>query len=340
MWIIWAIIVVCLLAFVIMGDIQMGPVERIVDNREGIPIVSDGVVIDKLKFNTDFSKKNENGAMVNFYTKQIQRTADQTKTSAVLDSHKDNIATLNVHMFKSINLNYPVRECMDSTLQLMYRFNISVLALQEVPVRYLDDFQDLIESRKLYHTIDDFDESFVDTKEPLTNVVISTYPIIKEKKILLTTEQPHRFKHRHAIFFRVPAHPNYGEKIFCTTHLEVDIFTMHQGQKMQLKNEVIRKLQLRDIFAFGTSGPDIIMGDLNLEPESPEYAKLVAKYEIDSKVEYTVPKFDEHQIPTSDYIWFKKNDKKATWSIQTYDVNYPWSDHRPVIGVYATLGVS
>jgi len=327
-WIIVAIIIVCLLAFVIMGDFQMGPTKREPYMGEGVPIVSDGVIIDKLKFNNDFKNKNRNGAMVDFYTKQLKRTADQTKTSSTLDSHKDNICTLNVHMFEPINLNYSVIECMEATIQLMHRFNISVLTLQEVPVDYLDEFQDLLEHNSLYHTIDDFDESFIGTKEPITNVVISRYPIIKEKKILLTTEQPHIFKHRHAIFFKVPAHPHHGEKLFCTTHLEVDVFS-----DKKKSNEAVRKLQLRDIFAFNKTGPDIIMGDLNLEPQSPEYAKLLTKYKIDSKVEYTVPTFEEDQIPISDYIWFKKNDEKATWSIQTYDVNYLWSDHRPVIGI-------
>jgi endonuclease/exonuclease/phosphatase family metal-dependent hydrolase len=335
MWIIWAIVVVCLLAFVIMTDFQMGPVKREPYMGEGVPIVSNGVIIDKLKFNSEFSQKNKNSAIVDFYTQQIQRTEDQSKTSAILDSHTDNIATLNVHMFEPINMNYTRYECMEATLQLMKRFNVSVLTLQEVPVDYLDEFQDLLERKNIYHTIDDFDEGFIGTKEPITNVVISKYPVIKEKKVLLSTEPTHIFKHRHAIFFRVPAHPHHGQKLFCTTHLEVDIFTTldNSGQKYQKSNEVIRKLQLRDIFTFNTSGPDIIMGDLNLEPESPEYAKLLTKYKIDSKVEYTVPKFDENQIPTSDYIWYKKNDEKATWSIQTYDVNYLWSDHRPVIGI-------
>jgi len=340
-WPILALLVLCLIVLAVMSDIQTGPT-RAVEPLHGIPIVLDDIVIDKLLFNPNFDGKKKQA--IEFYAKQVNRTERQAEISAVLDGNTDNIATINVHGFEPINLNYTKRECMQAPLQMMRRFNISVLAMQEVPINMLNEFYGiinddvLINGRQIYHSIDDFDAAFADSREPITNVVLSYYPIVKEKKILLTSEPDYIYRHRHAIFFRVPAHPQHGEKLFCTTHLEVGAPNEGGSNSDSVRG---RKNQLNDIFTYNKIGPDILMGDLNLWPDSPEYAKIATKYQINSEnVDYTIPNYRNLGLDGGktvvDYIWFRKNDVQATWSVKSYSINYPWSDHRPVVGVYTT----
>lgn len=339
-WPILALLVLCLIVLAVMSDIQTGPkIET--EPLKGIPIVLDDVVIDKLLFNPNFNSKRKQA--IEFYAKQVNRTDKQSDISAILDSSPDNIATINVNKFEPINLNYTKQECMQAPLQMMHRFNISVLVMQEVPINMLNEFYEvinndiLISGRKIYHTIDDFDAAFANSREPITNVVLSYYPIVSEKKVILTAEPDYIFRHRHAIFFRVPAHPIYGEKLFCTTHLEVGA---PDGAGIENMGAIRgRKNQLNDIFTYNKIGPDIILGDFNFWPDSPEYAKIAAKYQIDmSDIDYTIPNYRnlgyENGKTVVDYICFRKNDKQAIWSIKSYAINYPWSDHRPVIGAY------
>lgn len=343
-WPIVVLLIICLISFAILTDVREGPKKEVYLGK-GIPIVSNDVVIDKLLFNPHFFKKNTTAknAIIDFYTKQLQNK--DGKNQSIIDSKSDNIATLNCHGFEPINLNYTPTDCMVATIRLMKQYNISILALQEVPIPFLKEFHNIVNSSNIYHTIDDFDLALQGTKEDITNVVLSYYPIDKEKKLLLTSEPNYIFRHRSAIFFRVPKHPHYGTKLFCVTHLESGVPAVLNKNNTYIDSDTdirARKNQIRDIMNYpnaGTLGPDIFMGDFNFWPESPEYLKVAAKYKIDNHVDYTIPDFrdyndDPNRRPQVDYIWFKKNDANAKWSIRTYAVNYIWSDHRPVIGIY------
>jgi endonuclease/exonuclease/phosphatase family metal-dependent hydrolase len=350
-WVIFILIILCLLALAIMSDFKAGPTERVEDSRLGVSIVDfSGVVIDKLLMNPNFAQKDgaTHGAVTKFYMKQVQRTPTQTKISSIIDANKDNIATLNVHSFEPINLNYTRQECMEAPLQMMHRFNISILGIQEFPIKLADKFIEVLRAFSvkhqipIYHTIDDFELALRDSKESIANIVISKYPIIKERKVILPSEPEWIFRHRNAVFFRVPEHPTLGSKLFCLTHLEVGSYA--NNKEKENANIRGRKNQIHEIFNYDNKGPDIIMGDLNFRPgdanKGPEWSLLASKYKIDSGgVDYTIPDYmntgDETGQNIVDYIWFRKNDATASWSIQTYSVNYPWSDHRPVIGVYS-----
>lgn len=317
-----ALVVVCLLVFIVYTDFQMGPTVY-KEPLKGTPIMINDVVVDSILFNPHFDTKNRNGVIMDFYKKQFDRKAD---VSDKISLQHDNIATLNVHKFEPINLKYSIGDCIGAVFQLMDKFNICVMALQEVPLSRLDDFQHILESEGFYHTIDDFDESFrrFSFREPITNVVISKHPITVEKKLLLKTEDANIWKHRHAIFFKVGC-PKYLGKLFCATHLECNIYS---DNKLVSDNMVSRKLQIKDIFNYGQAGPDIIMGDLNLLPDSPEYLLLATRYsDSGNKERYTIPLYTGEPM-TVDYIWHK--DKIQ---VESYDVNYLWSDHRPVVGI-------
>lgn len=273
------------------------------------------ITTDKLTLNPEFRHPN----IVNFYKEQLNRSEEQTLQIADIEEHNDNITTLNVHSFHPINLEHDKKEVMEAPLKFMRRFNISLLVLQEVPLSALDQFANLVERSGLFHSINEFDDAFATSKEPITNMVISKYPIVLERKLLLPTEN-YVFRHRHAIFFRIPAHPIWPKKLFCATHLEVA--EMHPKDAVR-----IRKLQLRAII---DQNPDFIIGDLNFAEQTPEY-KMIAKFFKTSKAsKYTTTPWRT----TVDYIWYKKSDPDAKWHIETYSVNYIWSDHRPVIGVF------
>ncbi len=258
-------------------------------------------------------------AVARFYKAQLNRSEEQTLQIADIEEHSDNLATLNVHSFHPINLEHDKKEVMEAPLKMMRRFNISVLILQEVPVASLAVFTDLVERSGLHHTINEFDYDFATSKEPITNMVISRYPIVIERKLLLPAEN-YIFRHRHAIFFRIPAHPIWPKKLFCATQLESAEMTRDDAVR-------IRKSQLRAIM---DQNPDFIIGDLNFAEQTPEY-KMIAKFFKTSKASnyITTP------WQTLDYIWYKKPDPDAKWHIETYSVNYIWSDHRPVIAVFS-----
>ena len=282
------------------------------------PPVPGEITVDKLVLNPEF----RHPAVARFYKEQLNRSEEQTLQIADIEEHPDNIATLNVHRFHPINLEHDKKEVMEAPLKMMRRFNISVLVLQEVPVSSLEQFTNFVEGSGLYHTINEFDYDFATSKEPITNMVISRYPIVIERKLLLPTEN-YIFRHRHAIFFRMPAHPIWSKKLFCATHLEVAELTKNEGDRHR-----IRKIQLRAII---DQNPDFIIGDLNFAERTPEY-KMISKFYKTSKASrYTTTPWG-----TSDYIWYKKADPNAKWCIETYSVNYIWSDHRPVIGVYSS----
>lgn len=366
-WIIFLLVVLCLLALAVINDFREPLVHNPLDHKSGVAIVLNDVVIDKLYLNPNFVQKES--AITKFYMKQIQRTPEQITNNSIIDAHQDNIATLNVHAFEPINLNYTLRECMEAPFQLMHKFNISILGLQEFPIRHVERFLNVLNDFSLkygpiYHSIDDFELAFKNSKEPIANIVLSRYPIIKEKKVILPSEPEWIYRHRYAVFFRVPEHP-LGSKLFCLTHLEVghpptNNFTNIQADQPQNIDQQVdqnnirgRKNQIHEIFKYDNKGPDIIMGDLNFQPASaaqqkpsPEWALMATQYKLDSQVDYTIPDYgnnDQNYQSLSqnnksqnivDYIWFRKKDPNAQWSIRTYAVNYPWSDHRPVIGIY------
>ena len=296
------------------------------------------VGVDSLILNPEFERKNRHGDIVDFYKKQLELDEVQKKTSVEITSApvSDHIGTLNVHMFRPINLAHSYDEAMGAPIQLMDKFNVSILALQEVPLQYLDQFEDIIDSNHMFSTISKKDEVFENSDEPVTNVVISRYPIVEEARRFLPNDGPYTHRHRHVIYFRVPTHPYYGDKLFATTHLEV------AEQSDDVTATRIRKQQIHDILRNAPlkAGPDIIMGDLNFkslvdrnaDKPTPEFALLDSKYHNEvalSEFHYTTP-----WNTTVDYIWYKKTDPKKTWGISSYSVNYPWSDHRPVIGVH------
>lgn len=318
---------ICLIALLYFGESSEETL-NVYDNEPGIPVKLNGVTVDKLVLNPEFYEKDRDGEITRFYAEQLYKTEAQTLQTAKIESHQDNLATLNVHFFHPINLKHKKKEVMEAPLKFMRRFNISVLALQEVPAKMLPEFATFIEECGLYHTINDFEHDFRNSKEPVVNMVVSRYPIIVERKLILPTEQPYIFRHRYAIFFRIPTHPIWPQKLFAATHLEVAEMTNNDGDKIR-----IRKNQIRAIM---DHNPDFIMGDLNFAEQTSEYNmisqfyKTSKAYDLEGSTYTTTPWWT-----TVDYIWYKKSDPNASWHIETYSTNYPYSDHKPVIGVYS-----
>lgn len=325
MIIIIILIVICLIALLYFSTRSESLREPLIQHDDSIPVQFGELTVDKLTLNPEFY---DGETMIRFYKEQINKTEAQTLQIAEIEDHSDNIATLNVHFFHPINLEHKKKEVMEAPLKIMQRFNISVLALQEVPVNSLPQFTDLVERSGLYHTINEFEYDFAKSKEPIVNMIVSRYPVVVERKLILPTETAYIFRHRYAIFFRIPAHPIWPTKLFCATHLEVAELSKIAGEKQR-----IRKNQLRAIM---DHNPDFIMGDLNFAEFTPEYDFIKKTYmtskarDIEGSTYTTTPWWT-----TVDYIWYKKSDPNMPWHIETYSVNYPWSDHRPVIGVYS-----
>jgi endonuclease/exonuclease/phosphatase family metal-dependent hydrolase len=322
--ILFAVLVVGLLIMAIISDMQEhngGSGEEILEVYE-MDVQTTG--IKELVFNQDFKHRRQ--PAIKFYQDQFNKTPDIEYASNQARQHQDNIATLNVHMFRPINMTHTLDETMIMPINLMKQLNISILALEEVPLQHLDDFKNMLEERRIYHTISDFDWNFDTSSEPITNVVISRYPIVVEKQLLLPADEKYIFRHRNAIFFKVPRMPHYEHKLFAVTHLEV-------AEKSSDNDKVkARKYQLRTIMSYGGAGPDIIMGDLNFAKMTPEYNMISKQYvhdDYEGESQHTTP-FGT----TVDYIWHRKRDPAAPWTIKCYAINYPLSDHRPIIGVY------
>lgn len=336
-WLIFLLIILTLLILAIINDFK-NPIE-IEKIQKGISVILNDIVIDKLLLNPNFCDKD---VITKYYVKQIQ----QSYHIKNIESYNDNIAILNVNSFEPINLNYTKKQCMEAPIRMMHRFNISILGILEFPIQDIDKFIEIINNFNafpIYHSVDDFELAFRNSKEKTVNIVLSKYPIVKQQKVILPSEPEWIFKHKYAIFFKVPEHPIFGTKLFCLTHLEEGQSLLNNTNK-EIENANIRgrKNQIHAIFTTKNKKPDIIMGTLNFQPNTSEYALMASKYHINSVgVDYTIPDYANlgynSGLNIVDYIWYKKNDKSANWSIKTYAVNYPWSNHRPVIGVYVNI---
>ena len=184
-FVIIGLIVICLIVLLYFTGESEEHEPRISRNDRGIPIRLGEVTVDKLVLNPEFYQDHEE--VTRFYTEQLDRTEAQVLETAEIEDHNDNIATLNVHFFHPINLEHKKKEVMEAPLKFMRRFNISVLILQEVPTSSLGEFTAFVERSGLHHTVDDFDYNFGETKAPITNMAISRYPIVVDRKIILQT---------------------------------------------------------------------------------------------------------------------------------------------------------
>ena len=255
-------------------------------------------------FNPVFSKKNFNHLMIKFYI-------DNITTTKPLDGDVV-IGTLNVNYEGSINLLHTVEDRMRAIFEFMKSNRIALLGIQEY-IRNNDEvFLKLAKEYGYYTTVDSRDA----LGDIAVNVFISKKPL-NVKKIYLKGLP----KRKRTVFIT-----RFAGKTICLTHLELisprNWSDAWEVEEAAWETSAIHFKQLRFILSFK---PDIILGDFNMNKESPEYTWLTQQNWEDNTDRATTP-FGT----TVDFI-FHPAARSALAKVKVF--NYLYSDHRAVLAV-------
>lgn len=260
----------------------------------------------KLRFDERHAMKNKNLRMVRFYVDHPLRDSYDLPPGL-------RVMSLNVHNFRSVNLDDTRDFIMRQLLRLLRLTDTSVLCCQEfynqdlqLPPQDAGDFA-MLRSRG---------------HEGLVILHRRTVPVRVERVVKLPNDvglDPKRF----GLFFRVAG------RTLCSTHLEIGKrFFERSGSVMQPEQllEIVSYntgLRKRQLDALLLHRPDYIIGDLNFTPQDAEFDYITAKGYESERLPYTTP-FDT-QV---DYMFGRLGNKPALRA-----VSFPYSDHLPVVGV-------
>jgi hypothetical protein len=259
--------------------------------------------------------KNYNFRMINFY---LNNKIDNKQIDDIKNLHlKKNqlkIMSLNVHNFKSINLNDTPISILQNLLDFIEKINIDICFLQEF-------YTNLQIKNKKYN--------YIKNKDHIGLVILHKNLLkIKNINFFKLNNEP-KFDQR-----RFCLHFDLNNKKFSTTHLEIGkrfydrngtLYNPKELYEVINFNYKLRKNQIKQILE-GVPEPDFIIGDFNFNSLDKEFKYLTNKKKYYSGlVDYTTP--FEKQV---DFIFSKKTYKFFR------KIKYPYSDHLPVIAIVDT----
>ena len=266
-----------------------------------------------INFDTKLSTKNDNFRMINFYlNNKINNNEINNINKLTINKNQLKIMSLNVHNFKSINLNDQPSFILNTLLYLLDQMNIDLCFLQE----YYTNLE--IKSEK-YNYIKNNDHIGIVVlyKNNLNVKNINSFKLINEKY----------FDQR-----RFCLHFEINNKKFAVTHLEIGKRFYDRSGNIHHPDELfniinfnyeLRKNQLNQILD-QVPNPDFIIGDFNFNNLDKEFDYITKQY-YTGLVNSTTP--FEKQV---DFIFSKK-----TYNFFT-KIKYPYSDHLPVIAIIDT----
>ena len=247
--------------------------------------------------------KNQNFRMINFYLNHKIDLNQNIKINGL------KIMSLNVHNFVSINLDDKPEFILKNLLNFCKNYDIDLCFLQEY-------YTDLKIDSEYYNYIINVSHTglVVLYKKNLDIKNIKSFKLFNEKYL---------DQRRFCLIFE------FNSEIFVNTHLEIGKRFYDRSGSLLLADEFyevikynynIRKKQLKQILKYN---PTYIIGDFNFNNLDKEYKYITKKGYKTGLVDYTTP-FNK-QV---DFIFSKKNYKFFT------KINYQYSDHLPIIGIY------
>ena len=257
----------------------------------------------KINFDINLSSKNTNFRIINFY---LNHSIKNEKIK--IKAKGTRILSINMHNFKSINLNDEPDFILEQLVELLEFHSIDICCCQEY-------YKELIIKSSKYN--------YIMNKSHIGLVIIykSSIELTNIRSFKLPNEK-FLDDNRFGLMF------DYQDKKYCLTHLEIgkrffdrsgSVYYADELYKIILFNYNIRKKQLDRILR---EEPDYIIGDFNFNPLDREYEYITSKGYTSGLVDYTTP--FEKQV---DFIFSK----------EPYDyfnkLDYPYSDHLPVMAI-------
>ena len=259
----------------------------------------------KINFDINYSIKNENFRIINFYVNH------QLDLSKIIKSEPQNIIimSLNVHNFNSINIDDKPLDILQNILNICDHYNIDLCCLQEY-----------------YRNIEIKSNTYEYIKDPSHIGLVLIY---KKKLPLMNINSFILPNLKYLDQFRFGLEFKLYEKKYVITHLEIgkqifdrsgSLLFVTDLYKVIKLNYNIRINQLKRILE---TNPDYIIGDFNFNKLDNEYKFLTETNSYTTGlVDYTTP-FGK-QV---DFIFAKKPYSYFT------KINFKYSDHLPVIAI-------
>lgn len=257
----------------------------------------------------DVSRKNKDYKIMKWYLKMQDAYIPSFRKPA----NSLVIVNLNVHQFEPIRLGTSV-DTITEMANFMKAQSADVAVLHEVlSISLMDLLKAMSIAGFTSHSILENHSSIVFSKTKTTfQLPLQIAKVDAERGI--------RHK-RYATFFTLR-----GIKM-CATHLSIGSYTFKIKDEKRAKEvfDINSAQRISELNIILDQNPDVIIGDLNFQPNDPEFAHLVKKgYTTELKeIKETTP-FGT----TVDYFFFKKDFKKS-YNLQT--VPYKYSDHYPVL---------
>ena len=260
----------------------------------------------KINFDINLANKNKNFRMINYY---LNHKLDLSKTNIDSKEKGIRVMSLNVHNFKSINMDDKPIDILQTILNICSHLSIDICCLQE----YYTDIE--IKSDK-YSYIKDISHVglVVIYKKDLPIENISSFKLPNQKYL---------DERRFGLMFEL------NSKKFIVTHLEVGKRFFDRSGSLLYPDELykiikinynIRVEQLKRILE---TNPDYIIGDFNFNNLDDEYKFMTKEHSYTTGlVDYTTP-FGK-QV---DFIFAKQPYKYFT------KINFNYSDHLPIIAI-------
>lgn len=268
----------------------------------------------KINFDIKLGAKNKKFKIIKFYFNHQMVQSDNDKSNNPIQNDIKNIKglrimSLNIHNFKSINMNDTKEFILEQILILLNTFSIDICCFQE----YYSSILPKTNEYSYIHSTDHlglviFYKNNLDLKN------ITSFRLPNEKNL---------DQDRFGLFFEL------NNKKFCVTHLEIgkrfydrsgSLFYAEELIKIIKFNYLIRKKQLDKIL---NEDPDYIIGDFNFNNFDTEYEYLTKEHKYYTGLtDYTTPfgKQVDFIFSKSKYQYFTK-------------INFQYSDHLPILAI-------
>jgi endonuclease/exonuclease/phosphatase family metal-dependent hydrolase len=260
-----------------------------------------------INFDINLSAKNEKFRMINYY---LNHKLDLSSINIQSQSSNIIIMSLNVHNFKSINLNDKPEMILKTILDICEHLNVDMCCLQEYYNTNLE--------------IQSLNYAYIKDEKHIGLVVIykKTLKITDISSFVLPNDK-YLDQRRFGLMF------NLNNKKFIITHLEIGKRYFDRTGSLLLADDLYKviqfnhKIRINQLNRILQENPDYIIGDFNFNSLDKEYEYLTKKCNYyTGLVDYTTP-FGK-QV---DFI-FSKNPYKLFTKI-----NFQYSDHLPIIAV-------
>lgn len=294
--------------------------------RKYLPVnIDDNLVLDDRG-----SFKNNNFQVFRFWDENRMTTNHNKKIHLKIKKLKNKFvfSTFNIHSFYSFNMNNSKEFSFRKFILMLNFLKIDLICLQEI--EFTENFN--FDNIKNILAKEGYDIHYIEAVKDFGNAIISKFPINIIKNI--TLENDPKFKMvRKATFFKIK-HEIVHNYIFCTTHLEIGDRYMDRVGNLYSENslkEIIEnnsQLRIKQLQQITKENPDIILGDLNFNPDDLEFEYINKKY-------ITYMKHITETTPfktVTDYIFYKRNANIKPPYLSEI-INYRYSDHLPVINV-------